>query len=213
MTTAENRREIVRRYMEKNGEAVKAKARARAAEYRSRNAHLTILEAVTNVEAFWSRVRIADDASCWPWTGPKTDRGYGVYAPLPGVLLRTHRVAYALHNGSIDDELMVCHRCDNPICCNPHHLFLGTGSDNMRDMVAKGRNKPISGEKNPVSRLTAEQARAIYLDERTNRQIANDYGISSALASLIRRKKIWALATFDLPDLPQRKTGPRLSTP
>ena len=207
MTTAQQNREAQRRYRERNAEAVKAKARAQAAKYRSQNAHLGVLEAVTNVEAFWSRVDVGDEDACWNWKGPKTDRAYGVYAPLPGVLLRTHRVAYALHNGNIDDALMVCHRCDNPSCCNPKHLFLGTGSDNMRDMVAKGRNKPIKGEKNHYAKLNAEQARAIYLDPRTNREIAEAYGVASSLASLIRCRKIWVDATADLPDFPRRKSS------
>jgi len=209
MTTAQQNREAQRRYRERNAEAVKAKARAQAAKYRSQNAHLDVLEAVTNVEAFWSRVDVGNEDACWNWKGPKTDRAYGVYAPLPGVLLRAHRVAYALHNGGIDDAMLVCHRCDNPSCCNPKHLFLGTSSDNMRDMVAKGRNKPINGESNPSAKLTAEQARAIYLDPRTNREIADAYGVAGSLASLIRRRKVWAEATADLPEPPARKTGPR----
>ena len=209
MTTAEQNRSAQQRYRERTAEAVKAQARAQAAKYRSQNAHLSVLEAVTNVEAFWSRVDMTEEDACWSWMGPKTDRGYGVYAPLPGVLLRTHRVAYALHNGGIDDAMLVCHRCDNPICCNPKHLFLGTGSDNMQDMVAKGRNKPISGERNPSAKLTTEQVRTIYLDPRTNSEIANAYGIASSLASLIRLRKVWADATADLPELPRRKSGPR----
>jgi hypothetical protein len=210
MTTAEQNREAQRRYRERNAEAIKAKARVQAAKYRSQNAHLGVLEAVTNVEAFWSRVDVGNEDACWNWTGPKTDRSYGLYAPLPGVLLRAHRVAYALHNGGIDDAMLVCHRCDNPSCCNPKHLFLGTNSDNMRDMVAKGRNNSINGERNPSAKLTAEQVRAIYLDPRTNRQIAEAYGVTSSLASLIRHRKIWAEATTDLPKLSRRKTGKRL---
>lgn len=209
MTTVEQNREAQRRYRKRHAKKVKAKARAKAAEYRSQNAHLGVLEAVTNVEAFWSRVGVAGEDACWPWTGSKTERGYGLYSPLPGVLLRTHRVAYALHNGGIDDALMVCHHCDNPSCCNPKHLFLGTGSDNMQDMVTKGRNKQINGESNPVAKLTAEQARLIYLDPRTNLEISNAYGIARSLASLIRRRKVWTEATADLPDLPRRKSGPR----
>lgn len=211
MTTIEQKREAQRRYRERHAEKVKAKARAKAAEYRSQNAHLGVLEAVTNVDAFWSRVGMAEEDACWPWTGSKTNKGYGVYAPLPGVLLRAHRVAYALHNGGIDDDLMVCHHCDNPSCCNPKHLFLGTGSDNMQDMVAKGRNNSIKGENNPIAKLTVEQARLIYLDPRTNFEISKAYGIASSLASLIRRRKIWSDATANLPDLPRRKSGPRLS--
>jgi hypothetical protein len=209
MTTTQQQREAQRRYRERNAEVLKAKLRAQGAKYRNQNAHLSVLEAVTNVEAFWSRVGVAEEDVCWPWTGPKTDRGYGLYAPLPGVVMRTHRVAYALHNGGIDDGLLVCHRCDNPSCCNPKHLFLGTNSDNMRDMVAKGRNKPLNGESNPNAKLTSEQARAIYLDPRTNQEIAAAYCVASSLVSLIRRRQVWVEATVNLPAQEPRKNGPK----
>lgn len=73
--------------------------------------------------------------SCWVWTGPKYPRGYGCcgrgYA---------HRVAYERAVGTIPEGQFVCHRCDNRLCCNPAHLFLGTARDNTQDMIAKGRH-------------------------------------------------------------------------
>jgi hypothetical protein len=207
MTTIEQRRGYQRKYRERNLEARREDNRIRLAKYREKNAHLSILESVTNVDAFWSRVGILNEQQCWEWSGAKTDRGYGVYAPLPGVLLRAHRVAYALHNNSIDDDLFVCHTCDNPSCCNPSHLFLGTPKDNNDDKIAKGRHNPIKGESNPQAKLTAEKARAIYLDGKTNREIGQAYGVSPSLASMIRKRVIWAEATLDLPDLPHRKSG------
>lgn len=211
MTTIEKQREYQRRYTERNKEARRQDNRERLARYRQQHANLSILESVTNVDAFWSRVDMLNQDSCWEWQGAKTDKGYGVYAPLPGVLLRAHRVAYALHNNGIDDDLFVCHTCDNPSCCNPNHLFLGTPKDNNDDKMAKGRHNAGKGENNSQSKLTIEKARSIYLDERTNKEIGAAYNISPALASMIRRRKIWADATSDLPNLPVRKTGIRIS--
>ena len=81
---------------------------------------------------------------CRIWTGPVNGHrgGYGIVR-ADGKTKRTHRVAWELSKGAIPDGMLVCHRCDNPPCVNVDHLFLGTDSDNSRDMVAKGRQ--ISG--------------------------------------------------------------------
>lgn len=90
-------------------------------------------------ERFWPKVdkRGGDDA-CWPWLGGRFESGYGQFSQRPRNL-RAHRVAYELTHGQIPDNLMVLHECDNPPCCNPKHLFLGTNDDNMADRQRKGR--------------------------------------------------------------------------
>lgn len=213
MSTVEQRREYQRRYRLRHLEERRADNQRRLAEYRRQNGALDILDAVKNAEKFWSRVNIKSDAECWEWMGPRTDRGYGVYAPLPGVLLRTHRIAYALFNNGIDESLFVCHKCDNTACCNPAHLFLGTPKDNTQDMVKKGRVTKLHGEANPMAKLSVGQVRSIFVDPRTNREIANSYDIEKTLVSMIRLRKIWAEATKDLPDQPRRKSGPRPRLP
>ena len=213
MSTVEQKREYQRRYRLRHSEKVKAANREQLAKYRRQNGALDILDAVKNAEKFWSRVGIKSDAECWEWMGPRTDRGYGVYAPLPGVLLRTHRIAYALFNNGIDESLFVCHKCDNPACCNPAHLFLGTPKNNTQDMVKKGRGAKRNGEANPMAKLSVEQVRSIFVDSRTNREIANSYNIEKTLVSMIRLRKIWAEATKDLPNQPRRKSGPRPRLP
>lgn len=198
-----------KRYRERNLEAMNAANRSRQAIYRQQNAGLSLLESVSNTDAFWSRVGIGAENECWNWLGAKGDKGYGLYSPLPGITLRAHRVAYALHNSGIEDSKFVCHHCDNPSCCNPLHLFLGTPKDNVDDMVQKGRNLSPRGESNGMARLTSAQACLIFQDRRTNKEVSGQYGISSSLVSMIRKRKIWAEATSSLPEQPPRKTGPK----
>jgi hypothetical protein len=88
------------------------------------------------IDRFWSKVDKSGE--CWLWTKAHMKNGYGeTFAN--GHVLYTHRVAYELTYGSVPDGLFVCHRCDNPGCVRPDHLFAGTHTDNMRDMIAKGR--------------------------------------------------------------------------
>lgn len=100
---------------------------------------------------------------CWPWTGGiHTNTSYGYFGD--GQKRRfAHRIAFFLEHGPILPGLHICHSCDNPPCCNPAHLFLGTHQDNMRDMLDKGRNPYFCnrGASHPNSRFTNEQVREI----------------------------------------------------
>src|SRR5688500_12201890 len=92
-----------------------------------------------DIERFWSKVAVTDDPdSCWEWQRAKSDKGYGKCGLGKRTFL-AHRIAYLLTNGQLP-ELDVLHHCDNPACCNPRHLFLGTHQDNMNDMKLKERN-------------------------------------------------------------------------
>ncbi len=97
-------------------------------------------------ERFWAKVLIAEGDGCWEWQRGRFPKGYGrVALPRHGNDTQpqegAHRIAWLLTNGPIPDGLWVLHRCDNPPCCRPDHLFLGTLQDNVDDMVAKGRHR------------------------------------------------------------------------
>lgn len=97
------------------------------------------------VDDFWARVdKSGGDDSCWPWTGCIGGFGYGSFA-MDHVKYNAHRLAWILMNGPIPKGdgyhgTCVCHRCDNPRCCNPGHMFLASQAENLRDMNAKGRH-------------------------------------------------------------------------
>lgn len=98
------------------------------------------------ISAFWSHVnKSAGDSACWPWQASVNKAGYGWFRWEHRSQL-AHRLAYAITFGEIPEGMYICHRCDNPPCCNPDHLWLGTHADNQRDKVAKGRQSRISGD-------------------------------------------------------------------
>lgn len=131
---------------------------------------------------------------CWEWQGARTSRGYGSVA-VKGKSVSTHRLAYELFNGPLDDRL-VCHRCDNRPCINPAHLFLGTTFDNMRDMARKGRGSPHLNP--PIKKL--DDAAVMSLRERYAtgeyqvKQIAAAFGISAAYAGRVLKGRSRARA-------------------
>lgn len=94
-------------------------------------------------DRFWSHVERGDEG-CWEWQGGRrlaghqSEKGYG-YFWLNNGYVRAHRMAWELTNGPIPDDMVVCHKCDNPPCVRPDHLFLGTHGDNHRDAMVKGR--------------------------------------------------------------------------
>jgi hypothetical protein len=93
----------------------------------------------TMPERFWRHVDKRGPDECWPWTAHRDKNGYG-NSSLHQKAFRAHRLAFYLETGTMPPpDMCVCHRCDNPPCCNPAHLFLGTNADNTRDRDQKGR--------------------------------------------------------------------------
>lgn len=87
----------------------------------------------------FSNYQEQSDTGCWEWLGRLNEKGYGVIDLGDNPPQRVHRIAFRLHNGYINDKLIICHKCDNPKCINPEHLFEGTAWDNTCDMINKGR--------------------------------------------------------------------------
>jgi len=96
--------------------------------------------------AFWSRIKRGNAKECWPWTGKKI-KGYG-YLILDGSGYYAHRVSWLLFSGEDPAKQCVLHKCDNPPCTNPNHLYVGSHGDNMRDMFRRGRANRASGDRN-----------------------------------------------------------------
>lgn len=99
----------------------------------------------TPADRFWAKVRKTN--TCWLWIGATIKGGYGSFGGIKCKVGMAHRFSWTLHNGPIPAGLDVLHRCDTPPCVNPEHLFLGTQTDNSRDMVQKGRHYSWNGHK------------------------------------------------------------------
>lgn len=141
--------------------------------------------------AFWNKIAItADDNQCWLWLGNINPiNGYGRFK-TSSKIDSAHRVAWMYPDYVIPDGMLVCHSCDNPQCCNPKHLFIGTYQDNVDDMVEKGRNSWADhiGEVNPNSKLTEEMVLEIRSSTANSRELSIKYGVSRAhIRSIIRR--------------------------
>lgn len=140
---------------------------------------------------FEARFVPVPECGCWLWTGGRYSNGYGAM-PLGRISenMPAHRFSYQRYKGEIPPGIFVCHKCDTKTCVNPDHLFLGTHTQNMRDMRKKGR-API-GERHGGAKLTEGQVLLIRKDPRALIPIAAEYGVSEASIHNIKHFKTWA---------------------
>lgn len=142
-------------------------------------------------ESFENKVIKQD--GCWGFKGKTRTDGYAGIE-YKGKNLLIHRASWLIHNGSLPQNLCVLHKCDNRICSNPNHLFLGTQEDNIRDMVLKKRNSAPIGEKVSISKLKSEQVmqiKKLLAQKMTIKKIAQLFNISFITISDIKRNKTW----------------------
>lgn len=149
-------------------------------------------------ERFWSRVTVGGPNECWIWNGATTGHpriAYGRFRYY-GKTTMAHHVPLLLEGEEITGDTRVLHRCDNPLCVNPAHLFLGTQADNIQDMIEKGRdNRSRKGEENPSVKLAYPQVleiRDLYDRGLSQQEIADMFSVNQTTVSRITRRVIWS---------------------
>jgi hypothetical protein len=169
-------------------------------------------------ERFWPKVQKTD--TCWLWTGGNLSDGYGriytYFRDKKPVLELAHRVAWQLTNGPIPEGIDVLHRCDNPSCVRPDHLFLGTLLDNAVDRENKGRGggKKIQGENHYKVELSQKDVRSIVdllASGNGVREISRQFGINSGTITCIKNGRSWRGIVTDA-DLERIRIGYKRST-
>jgi hypothetical protein len=147
------------------------------------------------IERFISKINKRSPLECWEWSRGKDKWGYGQFK-IGFKQHKSHRVAYFLHHGRISNTKCICHKCDNPACCNPRHLWEGTDADNVFDRDAKNRRIAARGEKHGRRKLTDIAVKKIRdlcaLGNMKQSVIGSIFGVSQAVISGIHLRKIWS---------------------
>ena len=143
------------------------------------------------LDRYWPKVDVRSSSECWPWKAKaRHPFGYGRMSAGRKMQIKAHHIAYVIQYGPIPKGMCVLHKCDNPACCNPFHLFLGTKKDNTRDMMSKGRwSKPpvVRGEKHHAAKIPDAEIPKIITDTRAQWRIAEQYGVSETTIWRIKK--------------------------
>lgn len=170
---------------------------------------------VKDQKRFWSNVNITDNFNdCWEWIGPLVGKGYGYFSTNTDSF--AHRYIFQLYNGNVKSGNYVCHKCDNPKCVNPTHLFEGSPKDNYDDMKNKGRDNHVKGSKISKAKLTEKDIEVLLnniISGKYNNvsKILIDYKVTRAIIYKILNGKIWKHVTcnFNLDDIKNKVTKSR----
>lgn len=149
----------------------------------------------TSAERFWKYANKLGADECWNWSGTKSGANYGVICVRrhPGVRLwQAHRLSWELANGEIPPGMFVLHDCDNTLCVNPGHLWLGTQLDNMRDRARKKRGNQRSGSRHYKFKLSDQDILDIRASAETGRRLADKYKTTIQYISNIRTRRVRA---------------------
>lgn len=145
-------------------------------------------------DRLWEKVQIGSPSDCWFWKGALSSDGCG-RININHKTLKVSRVVWTITYGKIPSGLCVCHKCDNPLCVNPNHLFLGTQADNVADMIRKGRDHKAVGEKASNAKLNVSFVRRIrnlYATGKYNQMdLARMFNLPHTTAWSILRRKNW----------------------
>jgi hypothetical protein len=145
------------------------------------------------IDRFITKVHIPQDSSqCWIWQGARRRHGHGAFAPDGSVprSIHAHRWIYQHVNGvHLPPDVFVCHRCDNPPCVNPAHLYAGSRADNVRDMVQRDRQARGSGV--ATARLQEADVRAIRSSRQTQKFLAQKYRVNRSTIQDIQHRRTW----------------------
>lgn len=142
----------------------------------------------------WSKVCVKGIGECWEYKERLNEHGYGVFHVKKKSIL-AHRMAYIITFGVNIDGMIIMHTCDNPRCCNPSHLKIGIQSDNVKDMINKGRNVVLAGSKHYKSKLTEADVINIrkYYDsgQMKVKELSEKYKVNMNNIDFIIKRKTW----------------------
>ncbi|MCA9073201.1 MAG: HNH endonuclease [Planctomycetaceae bacterium] len=141
------------------------------------------------IERFWSKVDKAGIGECWLWTDHVDKDGYGPFTVSKGNRYKSTRIAYFIHHGKDPGDLLICHKCNNPTCCNPHHLYAGTCKDNLSQ--ASNESRMSCGENHHKSKLSDGQVKQIRMSTESCVSLAKEFGVTNQTISNIKNNKTW----------------------
>lgn len=142
---------------------------------------------------FWHKVKKLGPNECWEWSGGRDHAGYG-RSGTRAKRLSAHKQSWQIHHGPVPPGLCVCHKCDNPPCVNPNHLFLGTSTANTADKMAKGRHRVVRGEQHGNAKLTeadVRQIRLLHSQGASAYSLGARFSVSASLIHFVVNRKIW----------------------